>query len=58
MRNSTEIISLHIADFGVSKIFNTNAIYQASTTTGTMDYMPPEMVDSSKKYDSFLADGK
>ena len=63
MGHTDQIESLHITDFGVSRLFDTDQTLMASTHgVGSLVYMPPEVAEqigeSDAKYDPFLADGK
>jgi serine/threonine protein kinase len=52
-----KIGSLHITDFGVSKLFEHEETLMATTMgAGTLTYMSPEVADGSAKYNPFLAD--
>ena len=53
---SNSVESLHISDFGTSRVFEGTII--ASTIVGTQIYMSPELANNSKKnYDPFKSDG-
>ena len=50
--------SLHIADFGISRVMEEGAMnVLASTMLGTPSFMAPEILHK-QKYDAFKADSK
>lgn len=43
------ISSLHLADFGVSQLFEEHSSLLASTVAGTPFYMAPEVMNANKR---------
>ena len=55
----SEVRTLHIADFGISRIMSTEGGVNvlASTVLGTPSFMAPEVL-KNQRYDAFKADSK
>jgi len=57
LKGISSIQSLHITDFGVSRVFGEETLLASTVGTGTLIYMAPEVAnEESHRYDPFKSD--